>query len=208
MTPRPRIRRVVAVAMVLATAFASACQMTHDWHGSPVDPPAPAPALALTAGGGRAFDLAQERGKVVLVFFGYTHCPDVCPTTLADWSKARRLLGADTANVRWVFVSVDPERDPPDTAAAYARRFDPAFVGLSGTPAQLEAVRAAWGVAAVPDTPETDPHAAHGAGQAAPMTMVSHTPRTFVVDGEGRLRLLFDPQSRPEGIAADVRALL
>ena len=209
MTPPISTRRALGVAMVLATALGSACDVTHDWHGSPVDPPAPAPALALTAGGGRAFDLARERGNVVLVFFGYTRCPDVCPTTLADWSKARRLLGADTARVRWVFVSVDPERDPPDSAAAYARRFDPAFVGLGGTPAQLEAVRAAWGVAAVPETPQADPtadpHAAHG---AAPVTMVSHTPRTFVVDPQGRLCLLFDPQSRPEGIAADVKALL
>jgi protein SCO1/2 len=193
------------VAGALALALTPACGLNHDWHGSPVDPPAPAPALALASGGGRAFDLAQERGKVVLVFFGYTHCPDVCPTTLADWSKAKRLLGADSSRVRWVFVSVDPERDPPDSAAAYARRFDPAFVGLGGTPAQLEAVRAAWGVAAVPETPQADPHAAHG---AAPMTMVSHTPRTFVIDPEGRLRLLFDPTSRPEGIAGDVKALM
>lgn len=208
MTPPTPVRRALRRATVLMATLASACTVTHDWHGSPVDPPAPAPALALTSAGGRAYDLAQDRGKVVLVFFGYTRCPDVCPTTLADWSKAKRLLGADTADVRWVFVSVDPERDPPDSAAAYARRFDPAFVGLGGTPAQLEAVRSAWGVAAVPQTPEADPHAAHGTAGAAPMTMVDHTPRTFVVDPQGRLRLLFDPQSRPEGIAGDVRALL
>ncbi|MGZ8412040.1 MAG: SCO family protein [Gemmatirosa sp.] len=209
---RPTLSRCARLAAgTLMLAFASACGLNHDWHGSPVEPPAPAPALALAAGGGRSFDLAQERGNVVLVFFGYTRCPDACPTTLADWSKAKRLLGADSARVRWVFVSVDPERDPPDSAAAYARRFDPAFVGLGGTPAQLEAVRAAWGVAAVPETPQADPHAAHpaqGSGQAAPMTMVSHTPRTFVIDPEGRLRLLFDPASRPEGIAGDVKALL
>jgi protein SCO1/2 len=203
---RPNLsRRARLTGGTLLLAFATACGLNHDWHGSPLDPPAPAPALALAAGGGRAFDLAQERGNVVLVFFGYTRCPDVCPTTLADWSKVKRLLGADSARVRWVFVSVDPERDPPDSAAAYARRFDPAFVGLGGTPAQLEAVRAAWGVAAVPETPQADPHAAHG---SAPTTMVSHTPRTFVVDPDGRLRLLFDPASRPEGIAADVKALL
>ena len=199
--------RALLAAALLPAALA-ACTATHEWHGSPVDPPAPAPALALTGAGGRPFDLTSERGKVVLVFFGYTRCPDVCPTTLADWSKARRALGADTAQVRFVFVSVDAERDPPDSAAAYARRFDPAFVGLAGTAEQLEAVRSAWGVAATPETPQADPHAAHGAGGAVPMTMISHTPRTFVIDPEGRLRLLFAPDVRPDDVAADVRALL
>jgi protein SCO1/2 len=194
------------VLHVVALSMTTACTLTHDWHGAPVDPPAPAPALQLAGAGGTTFDLARERGNVVLVFFGYTRCPDVCPTTLADWKKARALLGADTAGVRWVFVSVDPERDPPDSAAAYARRFDPSFVGLGGTPAQIEAVTGAWGISAVPETPQADPHAEHGAG-AAPMTMVSHTPRTFVIDPEGRLRVLFAPESRPEGIAADLRAL-
>jgi protein SCO1/2 len=194
-------RRLAAAALLLGAA---GCSFAHDWHGAPVDPPAPAPALQLRTAGGAPFDLARERGRVVLVFFGYTRCPDVCPTTLADWKRTRALLGADTAGVRWVFVSVDPERDPPDSAAAYARRFDASFVGLGGTPAEIERVTSAWGIAAVPETPQADPHAAHG---AAPATMVSHTPRTFVVDGEGRLRLLFAPDSRPEGIAADLRAL-
>ena len=212
-TPSP-LRAALASALVPALlTVLGACSATHEWNGSPVDPPAPAPALTLTGAGGRPFDLASERGKVVLVFFGYTRCPDVCPTTLADWSKARRALGADTAQVRFVFVSVDTERDPPDSAAAYARRFDPSFVGLAGTPEQMEAVRSAWGVAATPETPQAgaaaDPHAAHGAGDAAAtMTMISHTPRTFVIDPEGRLRLLFAPDVRPDAVAADVRALL
>lgn len=218
MTRRSPLRAVLASAVVPSLlAVLAACTATHEWNGSPVDPPAPAPALTLTGAGGRPFDLASERGKVVLVFFGYTRCPDVCPTTLADWSKARRALGADTAQVRFVFVSVDTERDPPDSAAAYARRFDPSFVGLAGTPEQMEAVRSAWGVAATPETPQAgpqagapaDPHAAHAAaGAAAPMTMISHTPRTFVIDPEGRLRLLFAPDVRPDAVAADVRALL
>jgi protein SCO1/2 len=206
MNRRTSLRAVLATALLPAAL--AACTATHEWSGAPVDPPAPAPALALTGAGGRPFDLASERGKVVLVFFGYTRCPDVCPTTLADWSKARRALGADTAQVRFVFVSVDTERDPPDSAAAYARRFDPAFVGLGGTPQQMDAVRSAWGVAATPETPQADPHAAHGAGDGATTTMISHTPRTFVIDPEGRLRLLFAPDVRPDGVVADVRALL
>ena len=135
--------------------------------------------------------------------------PGAWPGASYSCNGPRRALGADTTQVRFVFVSVDTERDPPDSAAAYARRFDPAFVGLAGTPGQMEAVRSAWGVAATPETPQADPHAAHGAaGGATPMTMISHTPRTFVIDPEGRLRLLFAPDVRPDGVAADVRALL
>lgn len=206
-------------SLALAAALLLAgCAAPHEWHGSPVDPPAAAPPLTLPGAGGRRFDLAAERGKAVLVFFGYTHCPDVCPTTLADWTKARRALGADTARVRFVFVSVDPERDPPDSAAAYARRFDPTFVGLGGTRAEIEAVTGAWGVAAIPESAPgdaPDPHAGHGAGaatpdsaQAAAMAMLSHTARTFVVDPQGRLRLLFSPETRPADVASDVKALL
>jgi protein SCO1/2 len=198
-----RLVRTLAILALLPLA----CSPPHEWRGSPVDPPAPAPALALTGAAGRRFDLAGERGKVVLVFFGYTRCPDVCPTTLADWAKARRALGADTADVRFVFVSVDTERDPPDSAAAYARRFDPSFVGLSGSAPELEAVRAAWGIAATPETPEAATAASH-AGHGAPTTMIGHTPRTFVVDREGRLRLLFDAGVRADDVASDVRALL
>jgi protein SCO1/2 len=201
-----RLARALAATALLPFA----CAAPHDWRGSPVDPPAPAPALALSGAAGSRFDLAQERGRVVLVFFGYTRCPDVCPTTLADWSKARRALGADTARVRFVFVSVDTERDPPDSAAAYARRFDPSFVGLSGSAAEMETVRSAWGVAATPQTPEAPQNAgdAHAGHAGAPVTMIDHTPRTFVVDPEGRLRLLFAPDARPDDVAADVRALL
>jgi cytochrome oxidase Cu insertion factor (SCO1/SenC/PrrC family)/threonine aldolase len=121
-------------------AVREARDATYTWHGTPMDPTREAPPLALTGGGGQPFDLAAQRGKVTLVFFGYTRCPDVCPTTLADWSRARAALGADTAAVRFVFVSVDPERDTPADADAYARRFHPAFVGVSGTPGEVAAV--------------------------------------------------------------------
>ena len=93
--------------------------------------PRPAPPLRLVEHGGRAFDLAAERGKVVLLFFGYTHCPDICPTTLADWRRVHAALGADTSRVRFVFVTTDPERDTPEVAQQYARQFHPAIIGLS-----------------------------------------------------------------------------
>ena len=218
-------RRVALAALTVLATGCDAARSLDDrpWHGTPLDPPADAPALLLTGAGGRPYDLATDRGRAVLVFFGYTRCPDVCPTTLADWARARQALGADTARVRFLFVSVDPERDTPDSAAAYARRFHPTFVGVGGTPAQIATVTGAWGISATAEAaapaeaaPEgataADPHAAHGAADAAdaarPVATLAHTARTFLVDPDGRLRLLHPPTTAPADLAADVRRLL
>ena len=115
-------------------------------YGAIYDPPKPAPALRLTDSAGRAFDLSTERGNVVLIFFGFTECPDICPATLQHWARARAALGPASSRVRFVFVSIDPEHDTPAIAAEYARRFDPSFVGLSGTVAEIGQVALAWGV--------------------------------------------------------------
>jgi protein SCO1/2 len=157
----------------------------------------PAPLLQLTAYDGARFDLAVHRGSVVLVYFGYTHCPDVCPTTLSDWAKARRALEDDSTKVQFVFVSVDPERDTPELAQVYARQFDRAFVGLSGTVEQIDAMKTAWKIAAYPegDTRER-------------AYSVAHPAYTFLVDREGRLRYLYEPGVRGEELAQDLRKLL
>jgi protein SCO1/2 len=142
------------------------------------------------------FTLASARGSTVLVYFGYTHCPDVCPTTLADWARARRALGADTLTVRWVFVSVDPTRDTPADAAAYARQFHPSFEGTALTDAELAPVLRDWSIAAYP---EGDPR--------TPDYTVAHPAHSFVVDAEGRLRLMIPPGVRGDSIAEDLRRL-
>ena len=90
---------------------------------------------------GATFDMDKERGsRAVLLYFGYTHCPDVCPATLADWARAKKALGSGAERVRFVFVSVDPDRDTPQLTRAYARQFDAAFVGLSPTAAQVDSL--------------------------------------------------------------------
>lgn len=157
----------------------------------------PAPALAFTDAEGTRFDLAAEKGKVVLLYFGYTHCPDVCPTTLSDWARAKRALGADTTNIRFLFVSMDPDRDTPELALTYARQFDPSFVGVTGSAAELEELKKRWSIAAYP---EGDPRDG--------FYTVAHPAHTFVVDRQGRLRVLFEPGVRGEELAKDLRKLL
>ena len=167
----------------------------------------PAPALRLRNAQGEPFDLAAEQGKVVLVFFGYTNCPDICPTTLATWSRAKKQLGADTASVRWVFVTVDPDRDTPEVVQRYARQFDPSFVGLSGSAAQLDSAQQGFRVSAF-----REPSPAHGGadtthGQHGSYTM-AHASRVFAIDRQGRWRLVLPASASVDQLLADVRKLL
>lgn len=157
----------------------------------------PAPALSFASADGQRFDLASEKGKVVLLYFGYTHCPDVCPTTLSDWARAKRALGADTTGLRFVFVSMDPERDTPALTQAYAKQFDASFVGVTGSNAELEDLKKRWSIAAYP---EGDPRSG--------VYTVAHPAHTFVVDRQGRLRVLFEPGVSGEELANDLRKLL
>jgi len=166
-------------------------------HGREFEPPSPAPPLVLTGADGARFDLGERQGDVVVLFFGYTHCPDVCPTVLADWARAKRMLGARADGIRFVFVSVDPERDTPEVAGRYAMQFDSSFVGLSGSPDLVERVKRDWGLAAYP---EGDPRGGS--------YTVAHPAAVFVVDRKGRLRLLIPPGAAVEDLASDLRNLL
>ncbi|MEA3247649.1 MAG: SCO family protein [Gemmatimonadota bacterium] len=188
-------RRVLSIAMAAAV---SACGPEPPLHGVVIDPPQEAPQVRAADAAGAPYDLDGERGRrTVALFFGYTHCPDVCPTTLADWAKARRTLGSAAAGVRWVFVSVDPQRDTPEIAARYARQFDSTFVGLAPRSAQLDSLQAAWGFTV---TREVDP-AAPGA------YAVSHPAGTFVIDRAGRIREILMPNTPGDDIAADLRRI-
>lgn len=184
--------RITALAAVLAL---SACGEPR--RGVRIQDPEPAPGLRFTTFDGTAFDLAAERGKVVLLYFGYTHCPDVCPTTMGDWARARRALGDDAAKLRFVFISMDPDRDTPELVQQYARQFDPSFVGWTGTTAELEALKKDWGIAAYPE----------GDTRGGDYT-VAHPAYTYVVDRQGRLRVLYEPGVRGEELAEDLRRLL
>lgn len=185
------------VAAIAAVALAACAE--RPWHGVAMEPANPAPPLSIAgtlAEPATRFTLADATGEVVLLYFGYTHCPDVCPTTMSDWVRAKRALGADTSGVRYVFVSVDPQRDTPELSAAYARQFDPAFVGVSPTDAELALLLKDWAIAAYPEgDPRTNAYT------------VAHPAHTFVVDREGRLRLMIPPGVRGEDVAEDLRRL-
>jgi protein SCO1 len=188
---RPALAALLCAALVACTS--------PNFNGVVLEPAEKAPALRLSDSTGAAFDVVQQRGKVVLVFFGYTHCPDVCPTTLVDWRHVADSLGARASDVRFVFVSIDPERDTPALVQRYAARFSPAFVGLTGTREQLDSLKDAWKIAAFRDTGPADTTSTY---------TVSHPSQVFVIDREGRLRLIQRPGLTTTQVASDIRALL
>ena len=162
-----------------------------------VDPPQEAPVVRILDADGTMFDLDKERGsRAVLLYFGYTHCPDVCPATLADWARVKKALGGGAEGVRFVFVSVDPDRDTPQLARAYARQFDTAFIGLAPTAAQVDSLKASWGFAVMKDSTPEMKKGEYG---------VTHPAGSFMIDRAGRIREILPPETKADDIAADLR---
>lgn len=151
----------------------------------------------LTDHDGRPRSLKDFRGKAVVVFFGYTHCPDVCPTTLSEIAEAKRLLGADGAKVQGVFVTVDPQRDTPEMLKAYMANFGPDFVALRGTPEQLAAVAKEYKI-----------YYKKVDGKTPDSYTMDHSAGSYVYDPQGRVRLYTRYGTGPEALASDLKILL
>ncbi len=153
--------------------------------------------FTLTDEQGQKFSLAEHRGQVYLLFFGFTHCPDVCPTTLVELQEVFQRLGGAGQDLQILFVSVDPERDTPELLASYLQPFDLPVIGLTGTVSQVEKVAQAYG--AFFEKVALD--------SAAVYTM-DHSTRSYLIDGEGKVRYIFRYKDEPERIAQIVRKLL
>jgi len=146
---------------------------------------------------GRERTLADFRGKVVVLFFGYAQCPDVCPTTMAEMAEVKRKLGAEGERLQVVFVTVDPERDTPEVMKAYMEAFDPAFVALIPTPEELAAMAKDYKV-----------YYKKVDGKTPTSYSMDHSAASYVYDPEGRLRLYARYGAGADAMLADVKALL
>lgn len=146
---------------------------------------------------GRMRSIKEFAGKVVVVFFGYTQCPDVCPTTLAEIAQAKKLLGADGDKLQGVLITVDPERDTPEVLKAYVGNFGPDFVALRGTLQQTEAVARDFKV-----------YFKKTEGKKPGSYFMDHSAASYVYDAQGRLRLYSRYGSGAQALADDVRLLL
>lgn len=168
-----------------------------EFAGTVLSEPEPAPAFTLTHVAGNPVALADFEDQIVLLYFGYTFCPDVCPTTMADLARVQREVDDDGDEVQVIMITVDPDRDTSAVVHDYATSFHPDFIGLSGTEAEIAAVAAPWGV-----------YYQKQEGTAATGYLVDHTARVFVVDKAGRYRLTYPFGTPAEAIAADLKILL
>lgn len=193
-------------ALTMAAALLGACGRSSD--GGPPKPAVAfqsiditgadyAQALELPDPDGKRRTLAEFKGKVVVLFFGFTQCPDVCPTTMAELAAVKQQLGADGARVVPIFVTVDPERDIPVVLKAYVGNFGADFVALRGTPEETKATAKAFKIfyAKVP-------------GKTESSYTIDHTARSYVYDTRGRLRLATRHGMGAEALASDLKQLL
>ena len=195
-----RPRRRLLVSLLLCGAGAAALGATAAPAALPLkagvfEPPRQAPEFSLRGSDGADVSLARFRGKVVLMAFGFANCAAVCPVTLGTLAEARRSLGKDAAAVQVVFVTVDPERDDAAKLKAWLAAFDPSFVGVTGAPAALAAMRKDYGVTARKQVTGND-------------YVMDHSSSIFLIDRAGKLRAQMPYGHAPADFVHDVKLLL
>jgi protein SCO1/2 len=189
----PRLGGIAAGLLVLACGVAACHRSRSDLPVLPIGGD-----FALIDHDGQPFELSSQHGKVVLIFFGYTYCPDACPTTLSKLGAVYRKLGTDSAKVRTLYVSVDPERDTPAVLKADLATFSVNAIGLTGSKAQIDKVVGLYGAAYdIVPTPES----------AAKYT-VSHTTTLYALDPQGRTRLRFRYEATVDEIVQGIKSIL
>ncbi len=165
-------------------------------YGAIIDPPKAMPVFTLASSKG-PISLADFRGKMTIIFFGFTNCMDVCPATMAKLSQALDKLGDKATEVRVIFISVDYKRDTPETVSAYAARFRPDFVGLTGSQAEIDRVTQDFGIYYKLDQAD-----------ASGNYEVEHTAIMMALDKQGRLQMTWPAEQQPDEIASDLGVML
>ena len=196
-------RVVLLVGVLVAALCAGGCDRiagggAKPFNGTDLSGSEVGGDFSLADATGKLRNLAEFRGRFVAVFFGYTHCPDVCPTALADLARVRRSLGADGARLQVLFVTLDPVRDSGEAIAKYLQGFDPTFIGLRGDEAATRDVAKRFRIF-------------FEAGKAAPATgdyAIQHSSGIFLLGPDGKPRLFFGPDATSQTIEADLRRVL
>ncbi len=179
----------ILVLIIVAAAVALVIlRRPPQYNGSVIDPPAPAHDFTLADQQGQLVSLSQFRGKYVLLYFGFTHCTQECPATMAVLAKARSLLGNQADKVQILFVSTDPARDTPAAISTFVNRFDASIIGVTGTQAQLQPVWADYGVTVL-DNGET------------------HSSFVYLINPNGDMIMTYPYPSTAEGVSSDLKQL-
>ena len=185
---------VVAIGLGIFLGFLQ----DYTFNGVVYENPKPAPQIILDGSDDGQFNLKSLSDKIVLIFFGYTSCPDVCPSTLSDMKRVTKLLGDDADSVQVIFITVDPDRDTVEKLNSYLSLFDPKFLGLTGAVSDLEKVWEEYGVYREVDT----------SSKTAAGYLVNHSSRLYLIDQKGRLFLTYGYGTSPDSIAEDIEYLI
>lgn len=201
-TAKRRLRLAVPLVLGLFALILAAGSPARAWNSTDMTGALPDLQFTMTrASDGKVVTASDFRGKVVLLYFGYTNCPDVCPTTLMDITTMLKSIGASASDVRVLFVTVDPDRDSLSTLKSYTSSFAPQVVGLRGTPDQLATLAKRYRVAY-----SVKP------GAAGEEPEVAHSSAVYVFDQKGAVRLLFSglalPNAKLSGMTADLQQMV
>lgn len=202
-TPRPPATRLLigagAILLLLIVAgVAGWWFMPHEFHGIQLQSPRVVEDFTLPTSTGEPMSLSDFRGKYVVLFFGYTYCPDVCPMTLNDIQQMLKTLDAERAeDVQVVMVSLDPDRDTPEQLATYLEYFDPSFIGMTGTVEEIQPVADQFGIFF-----ERQP------GSDNTNYLVDHTSAVTIIDPEGHVRIIFTNGVKGADMASDLAYIM
>ncbi|WP_442909609.1 SCO family protein [Hydrogenophaga sp.] len=186
------------LAMGLGTLWLSACtDAPASFSGIDITGADYATGFSLTDHNGQPRTLADFKGKLVVLFFGFTQCPDVCPTTMSELAEAKRLLGVDGDRLQGLFVSIDPERDTPEIMKQYMASFDPSFLALYAAPDQLPALAKSYKI-----------YYKKVDGPTPTSYTMDHSAGSYVYDTQGRIRLYHRYGSGAPALASDLKKLL
>ncbi|HAX71322.1 MAG TPA: SCO family protein [Anaerolineae bacterium] len=183
-------------ATVLGLAVGFYFFRPHTFHGTVIQSPETSHDFTLTGINGNV-SLSDYRGKLVLLYFGYTFCPDICPATLANVGQALKQIGSNADDVQTIMISLDPQRDTPEKLAEYTAHFHPSFIGVTGTQEQLDAVASLYGIFYQVNE-----------GSDATGYLIDHTATLLVIDREGFLKLVFPFGVTVDEIADDLKYML
>jgi protein SCO1 len=189
---------VIGLALILAGWRAMSTPYTY--QGSLINPPAPATNFTLTDQKGEPFQLSDQRGKIVVMFFGYSHCVDVCPAELSNYKQIIQKLGNQAQKVDFVFVTVDPQRDTPEVLGQYLAKFDPSIIGLTGARPQLEKVWKAYGVYQNSDI--------NTISAANLDYVVDHSSILYLIDAQGNWRMTYSFGTEIDKIVGDLQHMI
>lgn len=186
-----------AIAAPLTIALAACGQKEITFIGSDISGTKLGREMIMQDGSGQTRSLDDYKGKLALVFFGFTQCPDVCPTAMAELAQTMDLLGEDAKDVQVLMISVDPERDTPEVLSAYVKAFNPAFTGLSGTSEQLSQTAKSFKA-----------FYAKSPGASPDQYSMDHPSSFYLLDKDGEARVLIAGNASAQDIASDIRQLL